>query len=72
MFSLNRFDASKKRLNEIKRQHELARRKTEREVCALVSSGNVSLQRGEYITREDMDTLQSEMETYFSSKESEW
>jgi hypothetical protein len=72
MFFDNRFNASKKRLNEIKHQHELARRKTEREVCALVSSGNESLQQGEYSTQEDMDTLQNEMETFFSSKESEW
>ena len=68
----NFFKASQRRLNEIKRQQALAHRKTEREVCALVSSGNVSLQQGEYITREDMDSLQNELEAFFSSKQSEW
>ena len=67
------FKLSQKRLKEIKRQQALAaRRKIEREVCALVASGNVSLQQGEYITQEDMDTLQNELETYFSSEQSKW
>jgi len=70
MFLKNRLDASRMPSDEIRRQQ--ARRKIEREVCALVSGGNVSLQQGEYITQDDMDTLQNELETFFSSKESEW
>ena len=66
------FKSSQKRLKEIKRQQALARRRTEREVCALVSSGNVSLQRGEYITQEDMDVLQNELESFFFSEKSKW
>jgi hypothetical protein len=66
------FRTSQKRLKEIKQQQALARLRTEREVCALVSSGNISLQRGEYITNEDMDILQNEMEAFFFSEKSKW
>ena len=66
------FKSSDKRLKAIKRQQALARRKIEREVVALVSRGNISLQQGEYITKEDMDTLQDELTEFFSSTESEW
>ena len=66
------FKSSDKRLKAIKRQQALARRKIEREVVALVSRGNISLQQGEYITKEGMDTLQDELTEFFSSTESEW
>jgi len=68
----NFFKSRQKSLKEIKHRQTLVRRKLEREVCALVSSGNVSLQQGEYITQEDMDILQHELETYFSSDQSKW
>jgi len=71
-FMFNFFKASQGRLDEIKRQQARKQREIEREVCALISRGNVSLQRGEYITRDDMDILQSELEAFFSSKESQW
>ena len=54
------------------RHRRVTRRKIERDVCALISRGNVSLQQGEYITQEDMDTLQQELEAYFSSEQSKW
>jgi len=66
------FNSSQKRLDEIKRQQEKQRRKIEREVCALVSSGNISLQRGEYITQEDMDKLHDKLLKFFESDESKW
>jgi siroheme synthase len=71
MFMLYFFNASQRRLMEIAQQAQ-AHRQTEREVCAVIARGNVSLQRGEYITQEDMDSLQNELETFFSSKESIW
>ncbi|GHT28887.1 hypothetical protein FACS18942_09670 [Planctomycetales bacterium] len=81
MFTFDIFKKSRERLAAIKQQQSLAYlkqkqalecRKTEREVCAIIARGNVSLQRGEYITYEDMDTLQNELENYYSSKQSEW
>ena len=67
------FKSDQRRLNEITRQHARAtRRKIERDVCALISRGNISLQHGEYITQEDMETLQQELKTYFSSEQSKW
>lgn len=63
---------SRERSLEIVQQQALARRKVERDICALISRGSISLQQGEYITQEDMDTLQNELVTFFSSKQSEW
>ncbi|GHT22439.1 hypothetical protein FACS189419_05000 [Planctomycetales bacterium] len=55
---------SQKRLNEIKRQQRIDNRKRKRDVCAAVSCGNISLQNGQYITADDMDALQDELERY--------
>jgi hypothetical protein len=66
------FKSNQRRLKEIKRQQELASRNMERSVCALVSRGNISLQRGEYITKEDLDTAQAKLETFFFSDKSKW
>ena len=67
------FKLSRKQPNVVRRQSaQITRRKIERDVCALISRGNISLQQGEYITQEDMDTLQKELETYFSSEQSKW
>ena|GEM_PF-4551063 len=66
------FMSSQQQLKQIKRQQAQIQRQIEREVCALVSSGNVSLQQGDYITHADMDTIQAELEMYFSSEQSKW
>ena len=66
------FPKNQKLLAEIERQREKKRLKLERDVCASVARGNVSLQHGEYITQEDMDSLQNKMEKYFFSEQSKW
>ncbi len=68
----NIFDSTKRRLSEIKRQQEKKRRGIEQGVCASIARGNISLQQGEYITQEDMDKLQKEMEDFFFSEQSKW
>ncbi len=66
------FRKSQERLDEIKQQQARQLRNIERNVCAMVARGNISLQRGEYITRDDMDKAHAELEAFFSSKESRW
>lgn len=44
----------------------------EREVCASLARGNISLQRGEYITADDIDRLQDDLVRYFATEESVW
>ncbi|MGL4942351.1 MAG: hypothetical protein ACRC46_04080 [Thermoguttaceae bacterium] len=44
----------------------------EREVCASLARGNISLQRGEYITADDVDKLQADLTRYFAAEESVW
>jgi len=65
------FKASRRRHEEserqVRRQHEI-----ERHVCALVARGNVSLQRGEYITKDDLDRAQAKLESFFFSDKSKW
>jgi hypothetical protein len=45
----------------IKKRQEDRRKRLERQVCASVVRGNISLQQGNYITREDMDKLQESL-----------
>jgi hypothetical protein len=66
------FTSNSRQLDEMKRQQNRKLRSTESEVCAMVARGNISLQQGEYVTQEDMDTLQNELKDYFFSEKSKW
>ena len=68
----NFFKSHQKQLDEINWQEMRNRREIDRNVCALISRGNVALQRGEYITREDLDKAQAELENFFFSDKSKW
>jgi hypothetical protein len=48
----------------IKKRQKDRRKRLERQVCASVARGNISLQQGNYITREDMDRLQESLLNY--------
>jgi len=59
-------------LKDIEKRQELQRREIERGICAQLSRGEPSLQRGEYFTTEDLDKLQAELVEYFLSDKSKW
>ncbi|MDR0326905.1 MAG: hypothetical protein LBI05_01270 [Planctomycetaceae bacterium] len=69
---LDFFRTNRKRLEKIEQQQSRKRREIERNVCALVARGNISLQRGEYITKEDLDQAQAKLEAFFFSDKSKW
>jgi hypothetical protein len=48
----------------LKKREENRQKMLEREVCASVARGNISLQQGNYIMREDMDRLQKSLLNY--------
>jgi hypothetical protein len=66
------FNTRQKWLKEIERRQDRQRLEIERNVCALISRGNISLQRGEFITKEDLDRAQSALEAFFLSDKSKW
>jgi len=66
------FKSSQKRLDGIKQLQAEKRRNVESNVVSTVARGSISLQRGEYITRDDMDKLQNELTGFFGSDESKW
>jgi len=66
------FKRSQKRLARIIQLQAGKRRKLESGVVAAVARGNISLQRGEYLTHEDIDKLQGDLLNFFRSNESEW
>ena len=66
------FGTRRKRLKEIKQRQARKQREIERNVCALVARGNISLQQGEYLTKDDLDRAQVELEAFFYSDKSKW
>lgn len=46
------------------RDHEQAKREIARDVVSKTPSGNVSLQQGRYLTKEDMDRLRESVKDY--------
>jgi hypothetical protein len=49
---------------ELKKREENRQKMLEHQVCASVARGNISLQQGNYIMREDMDRLQKSLLNY--------
>ncbi|MGL6226486.1 MAG: hypothetical protein ACRC10_07660 [Thermoguttaceae bacterium] len=66
------FTENQQQLAAIERRQTLKRRNVERNVCARLARGSLSLQQGDYITQEDMDKVQRQMKEYFFSDRSKW
>ena len=52
-------------LRRFERQQAENAAQDERDICASLARGNVSLQNGDYFTDEDLDALQKELVDYF-------
>ena len=52
-------------LRKARQRHAANCERIERNICASISSGSISLQNGEYITSNDLDSVQEFLADYF-------